>query len=74
MEIKDIVKLSDDNDYQVISKVNYEGLNYYYLVDMNDMTNSKFLYEDGENLTEIDDPELMERLIPKLFAEIKDLL
>jgi len=74
MEIKDIVKLSDDNDYQVISKVNYEGLNYYYLVDMNDMTNSKFLYEDGEDLTEIDDPELMERLIPKLFAEIKDLL
>ena len=74
MEIKDIVKLSDDNDYQVISKVNYEGLNYYYLVDMNDMAKSKFLYEDGEDLTEIDDPELMERLIPKLFAEIKDLL
>jgi len=74
MEIKDIVKISDDNDNQVISKVNYEGLNYYYLVDMNDMTNSKFLYEDGEDLTEIDDPELMERLIPKLFAEIKDLL
>ena len=51
MNIKDLVTLSDDNEYQVISKTNYEGLVYYYLVDMNDISNIKFLYENGDKLT-----------------------
>ena len=36
LNIKDIVTLSDDNQYQVISKTEYEGLIYYYIVDIND--------------------------------------
>lgn len=74
MNIKDIVTLSDDNKYQVISKTNYEGLVYYYLVDMNDITNIKFLYENGNFLTETEDPDLIKELLPRLVREIKDLI
>ncbi len=74
MDIKDIVTLSDDNKYEVISKTHYEGLVYYYLVDINDISNIKFLYENGDVLTETDDPVLIETLLPKLLAEIQDLI
>ena len=66
--------LSDDNEYQVISKTNYEGLVYYYLVDMNDISNIKFLYENGDKLTEVDDPDLINRLLPRLLEEIKNVI
>ncbi len=74
MNIKDLVTLSDDNKYQVISKTNYEGLIYYYLVDMNDITNIKFLYENGDKLTEVDDSDVINRLLPRFLEEIKDLI
>lgn len=74
MNIKDLVTLSDDNQYQVISKTNYEGLVYYYLVDMNDITNIKFLYENGDKLTEVGDPDVINRLLPRFLEEIKDLI
>jgi len=74
MNIKDLVTLSDDNEYQVISKTNYEGLVYYYLVDMNDISNIKFLYENGDKLTEVDDPDLINRLLPRLLEEIKNVI
>lgn len=74
MNIKDLVTLSDDNEYQVISKTNYEGLVYYYLVDMNDISNIKFLYENGDKLTEVDDPDLINRLLPRLLEEIKNII
>lgn len=74
MNIKDLVTLSDDNEYQVISKTNYEGLVYYYLVDMNDISNIKFLYENGDKLTEVDDPNLINRLLPRLLEEIKNII
>ena len=74
MNIKDLVTLSDDNEYQVISKTNYEGLVYYYLVDMNDISNIKFLYENGDKLTEVDDADLINRLLPRLLEEIKNVI
>ena len=74
MNIRDIVTLSDDNEYQVISKTNYEGLVYYYLVDMNDISNIKFLYENGDRLTETEDSDLIKELLPKFLSEIQELI
>lgn len=74
MNIKDIVTLSDDNKYQVVSKTIYADTTYYYLVDVNDITNIKFLYENIDRLTEVEDAELISILLPKFFYEIKDLL
>lgn len=74
IEVKDIVTLSDHNEYQVISKVDYEYTIYYYLVDINDISNVKFLYENGDKLTEVDDSELVRTLLPMFYNEIKDLI
>ena len=74
IEIKDIVTLSDKNTYQVISKTDYEYRIYYYLVDINDISNAKFLYENNDKLTEVEDPDLVQRIMPFLYNEIKDLL
>lgn len=74
IEIKDIVTLSDKNKYQVISKINYDYQIYYYLVDINEISNIKFLYENNNKLTEIDDEELVNKLLPLFYNEIKDLL
>ncbi len=74
INIKDIVELSDNNQYQVISKTTYNETVYYYLVDINDISNIKFLYENIDRLTEVEDSELINLLLPKLFSEIKDLI
>lgn len=74
MEIKDIVTLSDQNKYQIISKIDYENIYYYYLTDINDISNVKFLYENGSKLTEVEDENLVEELLPKFFYKIKDMI
>ena len=53
IEIRDIITLSDNNKYIVISKINYEEKNYYYLIDINDKKNIKFCYEDNNELVEV---------------------
>ena len=35
INIKDTLTLDDNNEYVVISKINYESKNYYYLLDKN---------------------------------------
>lgn len=69
INIKDTLTLDDNNEYVVISKVNYEDKNYYYLLDKNDLKNVKFCYEDNEELVEINDKELITKLLP-LFVKI----
>jgi hypothetical protein len=68
INIKDTLTLDDNNEYVVISKINYESKNYYYLLDKNNNDNFKFCYEDNDELVEIDDKELTTKLLP-LFVE-----
>ncbi|MBQ2910559.1 MAG: hypothetical protein IJE53_07100 [Bacilli bacterium] len=74
IQIKDVVTLSDQNEYLVVSKVDHEYRNYYYLVDINDNSNVLFLYENGEKLTEVEEPELVSKLLPMFYAKIACLL
>ena len=69
INIKDTLTLDDNNEYVVISKVNYESKNYYYLLDKNNEENFKFCYEDNEELVEIEDKKLTTKLLP-LFVEV----
>lgn len=69
INIKDTLTLDDNNEYVVVSKVNYENKNYYYLLDKNNNENVKFCYEENEELVEIDDKELTTKLLP-LFVEV----
>ena len=72
INIKDILTLSDNNRYGVVSKTNYQGKIYYYLVDVVNVENMKFWVEGDNKLTEIEDKNLIKTLIPLLADEIKD--
>ena len=69
INIKDTLNLDDDNEYVVISKINYENKYYYYLIDKNVNTNVKFCYQDNDELVEINDKNLITKLLP-LFLEV----
>ena len=69
INIKDTLVLDDNNEYVVISKINYDSKNYYYLLDKNNKENFKFCYEDNEELVEIEDKDLNTKLLP-LFVEV----
>lgn len=69
INIKDTLTLDDNNEYVVISKINYESKNYYYLLDKNNKENFKFCFEDKEELVEVDDKQLATKLLP-LFVEV----
>lgn len=67
-EIKDTLTLDDNNKYVITSKINYENKTYYYLVDRDNNDNLKFCYEDKGDLVELNDKELITKLLP-LFYE-----
>ena len=68
INIKDTLTLDDNNEYVVVSKVNADNRNYFYLIDKNDNSNVKFCYQDNDELVELNDKELVTRLLP-LFVE-----
>lgn len=76
IEIKDVVTLNDDIRYAVVSKVNYENNVYYYLTEINNVTNIKFLVENKErnSLVEVEDKGLIQKLLPLFVKESKEKL
>lgn len=64
IDIKDTLTLDDNNEYVVVSKINYESKNYYYLLDRNNLENVKFCYYDNGDLVELVDKELITKLLP----------
>ena len=74
IDIKDIFTLSDDIKYAVVSKTNYNGNTYYYLVDIINNKNVKFCLEENQYLVEVEDENVLKTIIPKLYNVIKDML
>ncbi len=76
IEIKDVVTLSDDVRYVVVSKINYKNNVYYYLTEIENLTNIKFLVEnkDKNSLIEVEDKELIQKLLPLFIKETKENL
>lgn len=72
IDIRDVITLSDNNKYGVASKAEKDNTVYYYLVDINDISNIKFCYEvisDSKlELVEVEDKQLIKKLI-LLFAK-----
>ena len=66
-DIRDILTLDDDKEYVVASKTEYEGQIYYYLVDIDDITNMIFCYEDDNELVEFRDKEIFANILPKFL-------
>ena len=72
IDIKDVLTLSDNNEYVVVSKIDYENKTYYYLVDNNNHNNLKFCYLDNDELVEIENKELTTKLLPMFLEEAKN--
>lgn len=74
MKVKDLVSLSDKNKYIVVQKIDYEGKDYYYLVDIDKNENIKFGYPDNDEFVEITDSELIGKLIPIFGKQALEIL
>lgn len=74
IDIKDVVTLSDNIRYVVVSKTNYENNVYYYLTEIENLSNIKFLVENKErnSLIEVEDKELIQKLLPLFVNESKE--
>lgn len=67
---KDIITLSDNIDYIVVKKTNYNDQFYYYISDIKNPENVKFLYEDKEELVEIEDNNHIKTLVDIMLADV----
>ena len=78
IDIKDTIALSDNNEYVVVSKANYNDKVYYYLIDKNDSGNIMFCYQDNNQLVELTDKDLIVKLLPLFLEasknELKDII
>ena len=75
--IKDTITLNDNNDYLVISKVNYENNTYYYLIDVLNNENIKFCVENkntNNSIIEVIDQSLIQTLLPLFVDKAKDYI
>ena len=72
INIKDSLILDDDNEYVVVSKVNYNKKEYYYILDKYNNSNYKFCYLDNDELVEVQDDNLIKTLLPLLLNSVQD--
>ena len=76
IDIKDILTLSDGNQYGVVSKTAKDNIIYYYLVDTNDYSNIKFCYEEKKanqiDLIEVSDENLIKSLLLSFADNIRN--
>lgn len=64
IEKQDILTLDDEKNYVVVSKALLENINYFYIVDIDNIENFKFVKIANDNLLEIKDKDLITKLIP----------
>ena len=70
LDIKDILTLSDKNEYVIVSKADYDNKTYLYLVDINDNKNIKFGYIDSDDRVIVNKDKLSDVLLLKLTTKI----
>jgi len=78
IDIKDLITLSDNNEYVVCSKTEYQGNIYLYLIDINNNENIKFglikYNESSVNVIELENQQLIQKLLPLFFENAKHIL
>ncbi len=72
MDIKDILTLSDGNEYIIASKVNHDYKIYLCLVDIKDNKNVKFCYLDNDEVVIVKKENLSDVLVLKLLRNMSD--
>ena len=66
IDIKDVLTLEDDSDYVVVSKIDYEGITYLYLVSLSD-NDSKIYKLKYDGVCEVTDANMIRILVPMLY-------
>lgn len=64
LEIEDVIRLDDKNEYVVVSKAEYQKETFVYIVDLNDNSKFKIARLVDSKLIEVEDnKELIQKLI-----------
>ena len=78
IEIKDIIKLADNNSYVVCSRTEFQGITYFYLIDLENNENIKFVQEKQKDnktvVIEVEDKDLLQTLLPLFYENAKHIL
>lgn len=69
LNVNDLITLDDNNEYVIVAKNKYESKMYFYIVDIKDNSNLKFCYLDNDELVEVNDSELIKKLL-SIFKEM----
>lgn len=70
----DILELSDNIKYLVVSKVLYKNINYLYLVDIVDNSNIKFVTVDNDEVVIVTDKFILDKLLNLFMIDLKKSL
>lgn len=74
IDILDVVKLEENKQYVVASKVTRNNKNYFQLANIKNPKDVMICYQDNNELVEIHDKELISLLIPLFIKNLKDRL
>jgi len=68
----DFITLSDNIKYLVVSKVNYQDMEYYYLVDINNNSNIKFVTFENDEVLDVDNSEVLDEIFKLMIIDLKE--
>lgn len=71
LEQGEILELSNDKEYVVISSIIYQGANYVYIIDTETYKDYKVCKYQEEELEDVTDDELFKNLIFKFNKDLK---
>lgn len=74
IEQGELLTLSNDKEYAVVSSIVYEDTNYVYLLDTDTYKDYKFCKYENDTLVVVKDKELLKVLITKFNYDLKDNL
>ena len=74
LEQGEILTLSNNKEYVVVSSIIYQGANYVYLLDCDSYKDYKFCKYEDESLKVVKDESLLKTLITKFNKDLKDNL
>lgn len=72
LEQGELLTLSNDKEYAVVSSIIYQGANYVYLLDTDVYKDYKLCKYEDENLMVVKDEELLKTLITKFNLDLKN--
>ena len=74
LEQGELLQLTNDKEYVVVSSIIYQGANYVYLLDTDTYKDFKLCKYEEEQLKVVKDEKLLATLITKFNTDLKDNL